>query len=106
MTYATPEEAAKAWRCPLARTFAEKKGPNCMGPECPIWRWRPLSADDPAFKAAVSAEMSRLADEAGAKSNMTYHREAVARIMADRAAYGLPDRPTHGWCGLGGEPKV
>jgi hypothetical protein len=30
------------------------------------------------------------------------HKEAVAFVMANREALGLPTKPTHGFCGLGG----
>lgn len=97
---ATPAQARETWPCPLARTFAEKKGHNCMADHCPIWRWIPLSANDPAFKEAVSAEMKVIADERGKKPGPIFHKEAVARVMRQKDM-----TPTHGYCGLGGTPE-
>ena len=101
MTAVTPNDA-KGWNCPLARTWADVKGnsvnPCCRADACPVWRWVPLSANDPRFKEAVSA---RMADQE-AKS----HKTAVQWVMEHRADLGLPTSPTHGYCGLGAEPRA
>ena len=31
-----------------------------------------------------------------------YHKQAVAYVMENRESLGLPSKPTHGFCGLGG----
>lgn len=90
---ATPQDAIK-WPCPTARTFAEAQ-PNCRADDCPLWRWKPLDAS--VMKAAIAAEMGR---------NGLDHRKATAVVAADPVAHGVPAGPTHGWCGLGGEPKA
>ena len=98
MTAMTPTEAAEAL-CPFARTFGlpqAQKG--CHGPACALWRWEPIMADHPAFvaaKAKVIAEMG---------GKQTAHAAAVAKIMADREAYGVPTSPERGFCGAGGQP--
>lgn len=102
---ATPAQARETWPCPLARTFAEKKGPNCMADHCPIWRWIPLSAKDAQFKAAVQNAIKAIAAEEGKKPSPGLHSRAVERVMEKRGELGLPEGPTHGYCGLAGEPK-
>lgn len=96
----TIKEAAKK-KCPLARTFSEKSGPNCEVDLCILWRWVPMGADDPHFVKAVRAEMARLVEGAG-KEPMTAHQKAVANVMADKVGHGLPEGPDRGYCGLGG----
>lgn len=95
MTALTPEEATTTWFCPLSRTFADKVAQEgCRGAECACWRWQEISADHPAFLKAIKAELA---------TGIT-HKAAVAKIMADRAAYGVPVKPERGFCGLGGKP--
>ena len=94
MTIMTPESAAETL-CPFARTFGlpqAQKG--CHGPACALWRWDPIRADHPAFTKAVKAEIAEGLS----------HKAAVAKIMADRAAYGIPTKPERGFCGGGGTP--
>jgi hypothetical protein len=98
----TPEEA-KALLCPFARTFI-KEGPialadkGCKGPACALWRWEPISADDPRFVAAKARALEELGGGA------TRHAAAVARVIANREAYGVPTSPERGFCGAGGKP--
>lgn len=66
----------------------------CRGPACILWRWEPLSAEDPRFKKAIS--------EAIKSGNP--HRNAVAYVMARREELGLPTKPERGFCGLAGRP--
>lgn len=95
MTGHTPETAA-ALLCPLSRTFAAPTAEShCRGAGCAVWRWLPIPADHPAFVAAVA----KLKDGDALK-----HKEAVAQVMADRPAYGVPTEPEEGFCGLGGRP--
>jgi hypothetical protein len=95
MTALTPDEATANWYCPLARTFALKDAiTGCRGDLCAVWRWQEISADHPAFLKAIKAELA---------TGIT-HKAAVAKIMADRAAYGVPAKPERGFCGLGGRP--
>lgn len=100
-----PEEAATL-PCPLARTFAKKEGPGCMAGGCPVWRWLPLDASDPKFASAITREMALLAKEAGKKTTVAFHKKAVANVMKDPEAYGVPPTSGRGWCGLGGKPEV
>lgn len=89
---ATPEHATAEWPCPMGLTFA-KRHENCIADACPLWRWVPLSAMAPDFTAAVKAKV---------EGDALKHKEAVAFVMANREALGLPTKPTHGFCGLGG----
>jgi hypothetical protein len=98
MTTMTPESAAETL-CPLARTFSlpqAQKG--CHGPSCALWRWLPISADDPRFIAARAKAL----EELGGGGLM--HKAAVAKVMANREAYGIPTKPERGFCGGGGQP--
>ena len=67
---------------------------SCLGPTCAAWRWQPLSAR--ILEPFVQAKM---AGEGGVK---VPHKEAVAWVMDNREALGIPTKPTHGFCGLGG----
>lgn len=102
----TPKEAIEML-CPLSRSFGDTTHAGCRGGSCAVWRWAPHDAKDPRFVAAVSEESERLSreDEKGRKPPV-FHKTAVANVMADRAAHGLPTAPERGWCGLGGEPRV
>lgn len=99
MSIATPAEA-RSWHCPLARTWADVKGnavnPCCRAEACPVWRWVPLSANDPSFKAVIKQRVGQ---------GMS-HAKAVSHVMENRADLGLPTSPTHGYCGMGGEPRA
>ncbi len=101
---ATPAQAREEWPCPLARTFDKKIGPNCDADHCPMWRWIALSSSDPKFVSAVKKEQRRLADEEGRKNNGGLHKIAVKNVMADRPAHNVPEKPTHGYCGIAGKP--
>jgi hypothetical protein len=99
MTALTPEEATATWFCPLARTFAYKVAQEgCRGDECACWRWEPIAADDPRFTAAKATALAILGGGA------SKHKEAVAMVMANREAYGVPTKPERGFCGIGGRP--
>lgn len=94
----TPEQAAVSYLCPLARTFiihagSSLSGGGCKGPACAAWRWQPILADDPRFIAAL-----KLAK----KTQELDHQKAVAYVMANREALGVPTKPEKGFCGLGG----
>lgn len=80
--------------CPISRTFAEPVK-VCRGDACPLWRWIPLLATEPAFKAAISKAIS---------DGLNKHPAAVRHVMENRADYGLPTEPYRGFCGLGGRP--
>lgn len=109
--FVTPAQARETYPCPVARTFDKKVGPNCDADKCPVWRWLPLSADDPRFSGAVKRECVMLAqqkaEETGKKPkpHHLYHKQAVKNVMADPQAYDVPAKPERGWCGLGGRPE-
>lgn len=83
----TPEEARNNG-CSTDRTA------TCLGNACMAWRWQPLMADGP-FVDAVAERM---------KSEDESHNKAIAYVKANRAEFGLPTSPTHGFCGLAGVP--
>ncbi len=98
----TPDEAGE-FHCPM--TFVDAANPMpCEGPQCILWRWAQLETDD-AFLLAVKKEQERLAAEKGSSAIVGFHKTAVKNVMADRKKHGLPDKPTHGWCGLGDKPE-
>lgn len=96
---ATAEAARAAWPCPLSRLWGDKEvNPHCRGDACPVWRWAPLPAEAPEFKAAVAARLKEIG------GGPLKHKEAVAWVMENRAALGLPETPKEGFCGLGNKP--
>ncbi|WP_120636058.1 hypothetical protein [Ruegeria sp. EL01] len=111
-SFLKPKEARETFACPLARTFDKKAGPNCDADKCIMWRWLPLPASDPRFLGAIKREEAMLAQEKAketgdkAKPQHLYHKKAVANVMNDPEAYGVPAKPELGWCGLGGKPEV
>lgn len=105
MTELLTEEEAGARLCPLARTFSKRESSGCMGAACILWRWDPIPANHPIFKAALKRQMSQLALKAGKKSSVAFHKQAVADIMADPEGFGVPLHSGLGWCGLGGRPE-
>lgn len=96
---ATPDNA-RLWECPTALTFADRQK-HCRADACPLWRWVPLPADLPEFQAAIAARKK----EMGGNGHVV-HREAVAWVMERRDELGIPTRPTHGYCGLGGRVEA
>lgn len=103
---ATPEDAAKRWECPLARTM-HRPGENgmCKGDRCAAWRYLPMLASDPPVVSAIQREMQAMAEEAGEKkAPATYHKKAVERVMRDPSAYAIPAHHERGYCGLAGKP--
>lgn len=93
----TPNDAAADWLCPVARTFATTSAhANCRGEECAAWRWSPIPA------AVLAPHISKRLKETGGGTNA--HKEACAWVMDHRQDLGIPTEPTHGFCGLGGQP--
>jgi hypothetical protein len=91
----TPEQAAAELLCPFARTFASPKAsPNCQGPDCALWKWAPLPSD--LLTKPTQTRMAQVEAETGKKPPL---KEAVAWVMDNREALGIPTSPTHGYCG-------
>lgn len=94
----TEDEARKKW-CPNLLSLADiDVDIHCVASDCMAWRWLPLMCDD-AWIAAVK----KAAEELGDKS--PNRNKAAAHVNANRADYGLPTSPTHGFCGLAGRPE-
>lgn len=99
--------------CPHARAFGlppEKLQAGCRGPDCAMWRWLPMMADDPRFMSAVQREIAALmASRKGEKKPTdpnVYHKTAVERVTKDPYAYTFPDpEKDRGYCGMGGPVK-
>ncbi len=88
----TEVEALDTW-CPL-----RGNGLCCQGVGCMMWRWQPLMADD-AFKEAVKKAALDIGDKHPSRP------KAAAHVVANRAEYGLPDKPYKGYCGIAGKPE-
>jgi hypothetical protein len=83
-----------------ARTkFCLVQVPNytCLASDCMAWRYRPHPADDQWIEAVRKAS-----EEIGDTS--PNRMKAAKHVSQNRAKYGLPVIPTHGWCGLAGKP--
>lgn len=103
MTYITPDEA-RNYKCPVARTFAEKIGPNCDADGCILWRWKKALASDPLFMSAVKREEACLAQEDGkGRAGHLYHKQAVANVAKNPEGYGVKSSVGH--CGLAAMPS-
>ena len=100
---ADPKTATETWPCPVARLWADPKmHPTCRGTDCPLWRWTPLSADDPRFMEAV--RMAQRSEENGGLGMPP--KKAVSHVMATREEFGIPTKPERGYCGLGGKVEA
>jgi hypothetical protein len=111
MTLLTATEATKRL-CPIARISARPSvkddvvPANCCGPECVLWRWHPLMANDPRVLSAVTREMALLKVERPKAIPANLHGEAMKRVMANPEGFTYPDPDEDkGWCGLGGRPE-
>jgi len=96
MTARTLQDA-KGWLCPIARTFgASPTIPHCQGPSCAAWRWQELSS------SILTPHVQKAIADASARGEKLAHKDAVAWVMNNREALGIPTSPTHGFCGVGG----
>lgn len=97
MNVLTPDEASATWLCPLARTFgADRAMEGCRADLCAAWRWKDHSAE--ILKPHIAARLKEIG------GGSVRHKEAVAWVMQNSDELGLPKGPTHGYCGLGGNP--
>jgi hypothetical protein len=89
------EEEARAFPCPIARIKGQEPIPaRCEASACILWRWQPLDA------ALLIPHVKARRKEIGP---YVEHKEAVAWVMENREKLGIPTKPTHGFCGLGGQ---
>lgn len=97
------EDEAKAFKCPVARTFDTGKKATCEGASCILWRWKPVTADNPFFQSAVKRKEATLALEHNkGKDPSRYHAQAAKAVSADLEGHGV--KSDRGYCGLGGNP--
>lgn len=104
---ATPDDAARDWLCPLARTFADPKTSlHCRGPACAAWRWIPVDVTKSTeWKSAVAAEIERMnAERASPAPAGALAAKAAVAVYQSRVALGLPEHSGVGYCGAGGAP--
>lgn len=88
----TPEEY-RTKRCPV-----DAKAGKCLADACALWRWRPHVSDE-TWTAAVIKAAKEIGDTGASAAKAAKH------VSMNRAKYGLPVNPTHGWCGLGTRPE-
>lgn len=89
-----PKEEAAKLLCPFARTFAEAKAqPYCRTDACAIWRHETIASDHPLLKAAIGDKMREIGKGPGG------HKDAVAFVMENRDALGIPRVTGRGQCG-------
>ena len=72
---------------------------DCAGARCAHFRLMPLICDGP-WTEAVKQAAHDLNDTSPSRA------KAAAHVNKNRATYGLPTIPTHGYCGLAGKPEV
>ena len=73
--------------------------PPCVGAGCAHFRLQPILADARFVEAVKKA-----AEDIGDTSHN--RAKAAAHVNANKAKYGMPIAPTHGYCGLAGKPEV
>jgi hypothetical protein len=71
---------------------------KCIGPSCMAWRYKDHETG-PEWILAVKQAAEELGDTSPSRT------KAAAHVMRNRTKYGLPETPTHGWCGLAGKPE-
>jgi hypothetical protein len=62
------------------------------------WRYKDHETG-PEWILAVKQAAEELGDTSPSRT------KAAAHVMRNRAKYGLPETPTHSWCGLAGKPE-
>ncbi len=101
---------ARACHCPIARVRGEEKPPaKCVGPDCILWRYAPILADDPRVLSAITREVTLMKGEVKPDEKQpadeTLRKKAVAKIAANPDGYIIRDEKDRGWCGLGSRPE-
>ena len=69
---------------------------HCIASVCMAWRWQPLMTS-PEWIEAVRTAAKEIGD------TLPGRNKSIAHVAANRAKYGLPDKPFRGRCGLAGE---
>lgn len=97
MTAYTPSDAAKVL-CPQARLFGGDLTATCRAADCMAWRWQELSS------AILIPHVQRRVESEKAEGRNGSTKDATAWVMENRESLGIPTKPTHGYCGMGGKP--
>jgi hypothetical protein len=96
------EKEAKTKECRVAPPFEDEDlgtvFHRCCASECALWRWKNFQCDAEYFVAVKKAAAS-VHDNTPSKSI------GVTLVNKDRTKWGLPDKPTTGFCGAAGNPK-
>lgn len=66
----------------------------CQASECMGWRWQEISCT-PEFVEAVKKQ-------AVVMKTTPPHAKAARYVLENRKEFGLPEKPTTGFCGLAG----
>lgn len=90
------ETEAKAKWCHVAFTTPHWR--KCSASECMAWRWQPLMVGDD-WADAVKKAAAEIGDASPSRVKAARH------VNANRAVYGLPDKPFAGFCGLAFKPE-
>ena len=91
------EESKRTW-CPYQ---CDEIG--CVGSECAMWRWLPLTTDEPGYVAAVKSAIGTKPE--GHEKPLTVNT-APKWVNENRAELGLRTVPYLGYCGLAGKPEA
>ena len=83
--------------CPHSYGFDEPR--ECQTVTCMAFRLLPFNMKEPGFIEAVQEHAKATGDKSNGFAN------SVKYVHENRAEFGLPTQPTHGYCGESGKPE-